>query len=232
MLLRQMNIKRDRQNRKITINKQQLQKMLHVLIEKFGKPDKHRFYLFLDEFQDYSTEELTDIHKYFSNAVNNLYGDLNQCINAGGINDITALHRIMSFDGEYELNENYRNSSEITAYVNKRFGMNMYKIGLPGSVKESQKLSLGDLENNDRAAIIIADEAILKQLDFNDTNANIRYYNAEGVIHKNCYNVLTVAQAKGLEFEKVVVIDKNMTQNQLYVACTRAIRDLDVVTLS
>ena len=231
MLLRQMNIERDRRDRKITINKQQLQKILHVLIEKFGIPDKRRFYIFLDEFQDYSTEELTDIQKYFSNAVINLYGDVNQCINASGINDISTLRRIMSFDGEYELKENYRNSSEITAYVNKRFGMDMYKIGLPGSVKESKLFSLGELENDDRGAIIIADESILEQLSLSDEKAAIRYYNEEGAIQKNCYNVLTVAQAKGLEFEKVIVIDKDMTKNQLYVACTRAIRDLDVVSL-
>ena len=91
--------------------------------------------------------------------------------------------------------------------------------------------SLGELENDDRGAIIISDESILEQLALSDENAAIRYYNAEGAIHKNCYNVLTVAQAKGLEFEKVIVIDKDMTKNQLYVACTRAIRDLDVVTL-
>ena len=71
MLLRQMNIERDRQERKITINKQQLQKMLHVLVKKFGRPDKRRFYLFLDEFQDYSAEELTDIKTAVSEAVTN-----------------------------------------------------------------------------------------------------------------------------------------------------------------
>lgn len=232
MLLRQMNIERDRQTRTITINKQQLQKMLHILIEKFCKPDKRRYYLFLDEFQDYSVEELTDIKKYFSNAVINLYGDVNQCINEGGIKDISVLHQIMSFDGEYELRENYRNASEITAYVNKRFGMDMYKIGLPGRVKESKILSVGGLENNDRGAIIIADETILDQLTFDDANVAICHYNTEGIIHKNSFNVLTVAQAKGLEFEKVFVIEKGMTKNQLYVACTRAIRDLEIVTVS
>jgi superfamily I DNA/RNA helicase len=138
----------------------------------------------------------------------------------------------MSFADKYELKENYRNSGEITEYVNKRFGMDMYKIGLPGSVKESNLLSLGELEDNDRGAIIIADETILNQVDFGGINVNVRYYNVEGEIHKNCYNVLTVTQAKGLEFEKVVVIDKNMTRNQLYVACTRAIRDLAVVNLT
>ena len=232
MLLRQMNIVRDRHERKIVINKQQLQKILHVLIAKFNKPDVRRCYLFLDEFQDYSTEELIDLKQYFANAIINLYGDVNQCINIGGINDISTIHRIMSFDGEYVLKENYRNSSEITAYVNKRFGMDMYKIGLPGSVKESKNLSIGKLENNDRGAIIVADDTILEQLSLDDIDATIRYYNIDGIIHKNCFNVLTVAQAKGLEFEKVIVIEKGMTKNQLYVACTRAIRDLEVVALS
>ena len=175
---------------------------------------------------------MTDIQKYFSNAVINLYGDVNQCINASGINDIITLRRIMSFDGEYELKENYRNSSEITAYVNKRFGMDMYKIGLPGSVKESNLFTLEELENDDRGAIIISDDSILKQLALSDENVAICYYNSERAIQKNCYNVLTVAQAKGLEFEKVIVIDKNMTKNQLYVACTRAIRDLEIVTFT
>ena len=91
---------------------------------------------------------------------------------------------------------------------------------------------MGELENDDRGAIIIADESILEQLNLSDENASICCYNTGGAILKNCYNVLTVAQAKGLEFEKVIVIDKNMTKNQLYVACTRAIRDLDVVNLS
>lgn len=231
MLIRQLGIERDRQSRTITINKQQLQKIFHILLEKLGTTDDRKFFIFLDEFQDYSTEELKDIQNYFTNAIFNLYGDVKQCISESGINDVNALHKIMSFAGEYELKENYRNSSEITEYVNNRFGMDMYKIGLPGSVKESNALSLGELENNDRAAIIIADETVLTQLDLTAANENVRYYNEEGAIHKNCYNVLTVAQAKGLEFERVIVIDKNMTQNQLYVACTRAIRDLDIVAL-
>ena len=232
MLLRQMGIARDRQERKIMISKQQLQKMLHVLIEKFGKPDDRRIYLFMDEFQDYSVEELEDIKKYFSNAVINLYGDVNQCLNANGIDRLDMLHRVMSFEEKFVLRENYRNACEITEHVNGRFGMDMYKIGLPGSVKESGTLSLGKLDPEDRGAIIVSGENVLKCLDFAAEEVKICNYSEENVIHKNCYNVLTVAQAKGLEFEKVVVIEKGMSRNQLYVACTRAIRELEVVTIS
>lgn len=165
------------------------------------------------------------------NATINLFGDIKQCINSDGINDLQGLRKIISFDGEYELKENYRNSGEITEYVNLRFNMDMYRIGLPGSVTESQNLILGELEDGDRGAIIIADETILPLLDLPSLNGNVCCYSEEGFIRKNFYNVLTVSQAKGLEFERVIVIENNMTQNQLYVACTRAIRDLDVVNL-
>ena len=110
--------------------------------------------------------------------------------------------------------------------------MDMYRIGLPGSVQESKKIELDELDEDDRGAIIIADETIISLLDLSSLQDQVCFYREEGLIHKNYYNVLTVSQAKGLEFEKVIVIEKNMTQNQLYVACTRAIRDLKVVSLN
>ena len=231
MLINMLNVKRDRKNHIISINKYQLQKIFNIMVQKFVVSNNNKHYIYLDEFQDYSTEELSDIQQYYNNAVINLYGDVNQCINAKGIDNLKALQGVMAFDEEYELRENYRNSSEITEYVNNRFNMDMYKIGLPGSVKESQGLNLDEVENDDRAAIIVADDSILPFLQISETKDKVCYYNEEGCIRKNIYNVMNVAQAKGLEFEKVIVVDKDMTKNQLYVACTRAIRELNVVTL-
>ena len=232
MLVSQLHIVRNRADRKIVINKHQLQKMLHIMLNMFGTMNQNKHYIFLDEFQDYSPEELKDIRAFFQNSIINLYGDVNQCIYTNGINSVNELNRIMAFNRQYELNENYRTASDITEYVNKRFGVNMYKIGLPGSVKESNKLFLQKLNNNDRGAIIIADETILKEMDFASINVDVHYYKKGDTIHRNVYNVLSVSQAKGLEFEHVVVIDKNMTKNQLYVACTRAIRSLEIVKMT
>ena len=67
-------------------------------------------------------------------------------------------------------------------------------------------------------------------IDFQQLGEVVSLYRDTKAIVKNKYNVLTVAQAKGLEFERVVVLEKNMTQNQLYVACTRAIKQLTVVS--
>lgn len=40
---------------------------------------------------------------------------------------------------------------------------------------------------------------------------------------------MSISYAKGLEFEKVIVIRKGMSHNQFYVACTRAIEELYVI---
>ena len=67
-------------------------------------------------------------------------------------------------------------------------------------------------------------------VEFEDITERVHDYSNDKEIYKNCYNIITVDKAKGLEFEKVVVIEKNMTRNQLYVACTRAINELMVVS--
>lgn len=41
--------------------------------------------------------------------------------------------------------------------------------------------------------------------------------------------MIPISLAKGLEFEKVIVFQKGMTENEFYVACTRAITELYVI---
>ena len=230
MLINKIGIKRNRRADKIFITKQQLQKMLHIVINGLNIYDERKLYLFLDEFQDYSVEELCDLNKYFHNAIFNLYGDIRQCISETGISDVSSLYNIMSFDNVYELKENYRNASEITKYVNKQFGIDMYNIGLSGTVTETNKFELPKPQDNDRCAIIVANETIINNLkQLLSGYSYVHYYSKNNTIHNNYYNVLTVAQAKGLEFEKVIVIVKGMTRTQAYVAFTRAIRDLVVI---
>lgn len=81
---------------------------------------------------------------------------------------------------------------------------------------------------DDRIAVItesITDElrAILQGYDVN-------YYEETGEIIRGIYNILPISLAKGLEFEKVIVIQQGMTMNEYYVACTRAIKELYVVS--
>ena len=42
---------------------------------------------------------------------------------------------------------------------------------------------------------------------------------------KNGVRVMTVKEAKGLEFKNVIVIDDNLSENEKYVAYTRSLND-------
>lgn len=230
MLIREMGLTYNREERSIEIGKVQLKHILEIMLTEYNVSDKSRFYIFLDEFQDYSINELVLLRNYYGNSIFNLYGDVRQCIVEKGIDNIQELCSKVKFDKFYELQENYRNAYEITDYVNVRFGMNMYKIGLQGNVDVADSVILEPLNENDRAAIIVADESIVENLDIDTSSEQVFEYSKEDRIHKNSYNIITVEKAKGLEFERVIVIEKNMTRNQLYVACTRAIRDLMLVS--
>ena len=50
-----------------------------------------------------------------------------------------------------------------------------------------------------------------------------------GKISKTKINVLTVYESKGLEFTAVAVADGNMTDNEKYIAYTRALKNLALI---
>jgi hypothetical protein len=47
-------------------------------------------------------------------------------------------------------------------------------------------------------------------------------------VHRTCWNLITVNDAKGLEFRSVVAISARMTENEKYIAYTRALDELFV----
>ena len=51
----------------------------------------------------------------------------------------------------------------------------------------------------------------------------------DGKLSKRKVNVMSVFESKGLEFSAVAVYDKGMTENEKYIAYTRALRELAVV---
>ena len=46
---------------------------------------------------------------------------------------------------------------------------------------------------------------------------------------KTRINVMTVFESKGLEFSAVAVLDRGMTENEKYIAYTRALRELAII---
>ena len=72
---------------------------------------------------------------------------------------------------------------------------------------------------------VITTEARLA--DFSRKNYNI--IRETGNISKTRINLMTVYESKGLEFTAVAVADSDMTDNEKYIAYTRALKELAVV---
>lgn len=164
----------------------------------------------------------------YPKAVFNLYGDVKQCINSKGICEIEDIPGEMYEEQPKFISENYRNARQITEYIQDVVGIKMLPVGLNGVQKTVDFMPNIVIAMDDRIAVItesITDElrAILQGYDVN-------YYEETGEIIRGIYNILPISLAKGLEFEKVIVIQQGMTMNEYYVACTRAIKELYVVS--
>lgn len=90
------------------------------------------------------------------------------------------------------------------------------------NIEEVIKKILESLNNNNRTAIICNNIDILpselkQYCIFND------------VLNEKKAVVLTVKQAKGLEYDTVFVYDKDLTKNEKYIAYTRALSELYII---
>lgn len=207
---------------------------LYLLVSENYYTPINKKMIYIDEYQDYSFAELFTYKKLFSNSAFNYYGDIHQSINPKGLDQLGIDVLTRSFE-KYSIKENYRNAEAITNYVNTELGLDMKAIGLPGSVLES---SFDDIKERFEAkafdAIIVSND-VKKKFRF---KKNARIFKEElfsfidennQMIDKERINVLTPREAKGLEFNSVVVIKEGLSEQERYVAFTRAIEKLYVI---
>ena len=214
---------------------------LQILFLFYGVPnDVKESLITIDEAQNIEPEELRLIKSINGDQlVLNLFGDVRQHVEGSkGIDDWSEIAQIADFKIEY-LKENYRNARQITEFCNKRFGLQMRAINLDGTgvhqlqreveLKESllnifqkpQKIGLSCIIVKDK------DEAqVIKDLA-GHFEARIHDMTSEVVeLQKMKWNLVTVEQAKGLEFETVFAITGRMSENEKYIAYTRALDEL------
>jgi len=140
---------------------------------------------------------------------------------------------------EQLLMENYRNASQITEECNRRFPMKMKAINTPGSgvtIFESNE----QFENKIHSIFINVQKPGIRAIIVNDANEAKQLMYQYAVhqdkihdmtrghldFHRTKWNLLTVEQAKGLEFGTVIAISGNMTPNKKYITFTRALDEL------
>lgn len=181
-------------------------------------------FVFVDEAQDISPAEYAVLRTVNGRAAFNIFGDLKQ--------NMTPYRGIKSWEEigykVYNLNLNYRNTNQIVEYVSGNLGIDMRAIGADGSEVEiiderSATKYLSD--KNGLRAVITSESGYGKYLR--------KSYNSvrdTGRISKSKINILTVYESKGLEFTAVAVADSDMSDNEKYIAYTRALKYLARIT--
>lgn len=193
----------------------------------------------IDEFQDLSAAGIEFLNNLMPESIFNYYGDVLQCMSPKGIHTKEALNQLLPNVAQYELSVNYRNTYEITNYVNDAlsFDTKMIATGVQGKAENiimdinviSDKV-MNHIKTNDRVAFIVKDKNkvskdILKHLNIIDIREN-----KTNNIPRGRMILYSVQEAKGLEFETVLVDDKDMNENEKYVAYTRALDSLYVIS--
>ena len=201
--------------------------LTYILMEYAGPVNLEKRYIYIDEFQDFAPLELEMMQRLYPRAIFNLFGDTSQCISLKGIRRESQIPSFMKNNKPYVINENYRNAKQITNYINSTFRMNMLAVGLDGIQRISHTIPDIDISEDDRVAIIVVNDN--SSFDLSTIEHDVNFFKESKDIVRGKYNVIPVAYTKGLEFEKVIVIREGMTNNEFYVACTRAISELYVV---
>ncbi len=180
-------------------------------------------FMFIDEAQDISEPEYGILKTVNVRAVFNIFGDLKQ--------NITPYRGLKSWDmlgfPVYTLEINYRNTNNIVNYVSSNLGVKMLPTGFDGEeVKYMPQRSISSyLSQQKGLKAVICSEANYNSLIKSTYNLTRK----TGKVSKNKINLMTVYESKGLEFSTVAVFDADLTDNEKYIAYTRALKELVIV---
>lgn len=202
---------------------------LKALTCRYGALVKDAAFIYVDEFQNYSVFELQCIKDAFSNPVFNLYGDFDQRIEEKGSALSSALDDMLS-PQMYNLNFNYRNAKQITEYINKVVYKNMQPIGINGAVSESNYFDCKFSKHN-RTAVIAKDTQLVNMLlHLRFGKGFLKLASETKTVDEEELMLLSVYECRGLEFDTVYVFQAGLSENEKYVAYTRALDHLVIIT--
>lgn len=215
--------------------------LCRILLDYAGVPNAAGESLItIDEAQNLAVNELKLIKEINKNGVVfNLFGDVKQHIEGTkGVDNWNDFSGIVSFKNYY-LEENYRNARQITDYCNNRFHLNMIAINVDGNgVHEITDISkfrhtlqnlFHSADHSGLSAIIVKDQEEAETIKVENSESSYRINDltdSESMLSHSKWNLLTIKQAKGLEFNTVIALSGRMTQNEKYICYTRALDEL------
>lgn len=193
-------------------------------------------FMCIDEGQDLAFNEYRLLYELNQHrVVFNIFGDVNQLMKLGrGISDWSDLKKAFGVEF-YSLNENYRNTNQITRFCNSSFDMKVSQTGVDGvNVREISRKELED----ELAALDITSERIAILIPRGVQKS--KYLKMDllppqiiGIIgdkmDKGFIALMYVDEVKGIEFDKAYVVGNKMSRNEKYIAYTRALSELILV---
>lgn len=197
---------------------------LCLILTELGFPLTPKYaFVFVDEAQDISRSEYGILRTVNDRAAFNIFGDLKQNVTPQrGISDWAQL----GFK-EYGLKLNYRNTNQIVDFVATNLGIDMQSIGFDGDAVEKiepRGVTKYFADKNGLCAVITSENNLEKY-----ARKAYNVLRVTGRISKTKINLMTVYESKGLEFTAVAVADADMTENEKYIAYTRALKNLAVI---
>lgn len=194
-------------------------------------PPRARKLLFIDEAQDLSSAELELIYRLNYHVEKddgvprlvgprmNLFGDVGQMITEHGIKSWDEVHWVSE---RYELAENFRNTNQIVDFCNQHLPFHMQAVGVDMDAVLRYE-TIDDAKRGERR--IKRDSVYIVKDEYAASDLKI-LLKARGAFYPTVY---TVKEAKGLEFREVFVFDRGMSDNEKYIAYTRALATLTVI---
>ena len=197
---------------------------LCLILTELGFPLTPKYaFVFVDEAQDISRSEYGVLRTVNDRAAFNIFCDLKQNVTPRrGISDWAQL----GFK-EYGLKLNYRNTNQIVEFVATKLGIDMQSIGFDGDAVEEiepRGVTKYFADKNGLCAVITSESNLEKY-----ARKAYNVLRVTGRISKTKINLMTVYESKGLEFTAVAVADADMTENEKYIAYTRALKNLAVI---
>ena len=231
---------------------------LYLKMALTGECDRNAQYVCIDEIQDYTLPQLMVLERYFINARFLLLGDEFQAIRGDTVS-FAQIHEL--FEGrkrrvsEFTLDTSYRSTPEITALfagllpADRR--LNAVSVRREGSAPEIRILrSDGELKDALReascadsdglTAIICSDKSSLKHVQRLLGGDAPAVVGGDVPLPKEGTFLITLANAKGLEFDRVILPDADavrypdteLSRHRLYTAISRATAHITILAVN